>query len=66
MNFKLTSFGKPNARGSLVYILEVTSCVSNTKASSEYIVFKGASIHQKDLYISTPENNINNIHSDKC
>jgi len=26
MNFKLTSFGKPNARGSLFYTLEVTSC----------------------------------------
>jgi hypothetical protein len=27
MNLKLTSFEKPNARGSLVYTLEVTSCV---------------------------------------
>jgi len=49
----------------LVYTLEVKSCVGSTKASSEYIVFKGASIHQKDLYISTPGNNINNINSDK-
>jgi len=51
---KLMSFEKPNARGSLVYTLEVTRCVGSTKASSEYIVFKGASIYQKDLYISTP------------
>ena len=43
----------------------MTSCVGNTKASSEYIVFKGASIYQTDLYISTPGNNINNINSDK-
>ena len=49
MNLKLTSFGKPNARRSLVYTLEVTSCVGNTKASSEYIVFKGASIHKKKI-----------------
>ena len=45
--------------------MEVTSCVGNTKASSEYIVFKGASIYQTDLYISTPGNNVNNIKSDK-
>ena len=64
MNFKLASFGKPNER-SLVYTLEVTSCVGNTKASSEYIVFKVASIYQTDLYISTPGNNINNINGDK-
>ena len=62
---KLSSFEKPNKRESLVYTLEVTSCVGNTKASSENIVFKGASIYQKDLYISTPGNNINNINSDE-
>jgi len=65
MNYNLTSFGKPNARKSLFYTLEVTSCVNDTKASSEYIVFKGASIHQTDLYVSTLGNNINNINSDK-
>ena len=64
MNFKLTSFGKPNEK-SRFYTLEVKSCVSYTTASSEYIVFKGASIHQTDLYISTLENNINNNNSDK-
>ena len=62
---KLASFEKPKARGSLVYTLEVTSCVGNTTASSEYTVFKGASIYQTDLYFSTPGNNINNINSDK-
>jgi len=40
MNFKLTSFGKPNARRSLFYTLEVTSRVRDTKASSEYIFSK--------------------------
>ena len=62
---KLTSFEIPNARRSLVQTLVVTSCVGNTKASSESIVFKGASIYQKDLYISTPGNNTNNINSDE-
>jgi len=65
MNLKLASFEKPNARESLVYTLEVTSCVGNIKASTEYIVFKGASIYQTFLYISTPGNNRNNINSDK-
>ena len=44
----------------------VTSCVGSTIASSEYIVFKGASIHEKSVYMSTPGININNIQSDKC
>ena len=65
MNFKLTSFEKPDARETLVHTLEVTSYVGSTKGSSEYVVFKGATIHQTDLYISTPGNNINNINSDK-
>ena len=64
MNPKLTSFGKRNARRNLVYTLEVKSCVRDNKASSEYVVLKGASIRQTDLYISTPGNNINNINSD--
>ena len=49
---KLISFEKPNAR-SLVHTLVVTSCVGSTKASSEYIVFKGASIHEKSVYVNT-------------
>ena len=61
---KLMSFGKLNER-SLVHTLVVTSCVGSTKASSEYTVFKGASIYKTDLYISTPGNNINNINRDK-
>ena len=65
MNLKLTSFGKPNARGSLVYTLEVTSCVHVPKLAVN-TCFKGASIHHKDLYMSTSGNNINNINSDKC
>jgi len=65
MNLQLTNSEKPNARKSLFYTLEVTSCVRNTKASSEYIIFKGASIYTTDLYISTSGNNINNINSDK-
>ena len=64
MNLKLTSFEKPNAKGSLVHTLVVTSCVGSTKGSSEYIVLKGAS-YMKNLYMSTPGNNINNVNSDK-
>ena len=37
MNFKLTRF-RNLTQGSLVYTLEVSSFVGNTKASSEYIV----------------------------
>jgi len=43
----------------------VTSCVGSTKASSEYIVSR-AHPYMKNLYMSTPGVNINNIHSDKC
>ena len=50
---KLTSFEKPNERGVLAHTLVVTSCVGSTKASSEYIVFKGASIHKKFVYVNT-------------
>ena len=37
MNLKLYEFWKPNAIKSLLYTLEVTSCVHDTKASSAYI-----------------------------
>jgi len=48
-----------------LYLGSYKSC-RRTKASSEYIFFKGASIHHTDLYMSTSVNNINNINSDKC
>jgi len=37
--------------------------VRDTKASSEYIFFKGASIHHTDLCMSTSGNNINETNS---
>jgi len=45
MDLELYEFWKPNASEEVFfYTLEVTSCVRDTKASSEYIL-KGASIH---------------------
>jgi hypothetical protein len=44
MDLELYEFENLMQARSLFYTLEVTSCVRDTKASSEYI-FKGASIH---------------------
>jgi len=53
MNLKLTSFENLSANKSLFYTLEMTSCVRDTEASSEYIF-------QRPIHTSNTSVNSNN------
>jgi len=53
MNFEAYEFWKPNARKSLFYTLEVTSCARDTEASSAYIF-------QRRIHTSNTSVNSNN------
>jgi len=55
MDLELYEFEDLTQASSLLYTLDVTSCVRDTKASGEYI-FKGASIHP---YIHTSNTSVN-------
>jgi len=49
MNLELGSFENRLQEKCLLYTLVVTGCARDTEASSEYIFFKGASIHPTHL-----------------
>ena len=51
MNLKSTSFGKSNARKGRSYTLDVTNCVRDTKASSEYTFFFQRRIHTSNTSV---------------
>jgi len=49
-------FWKPNANKSLIYTLEVTSCVRDAEASSEYIFQRR--IHTSDTSVNSNNHEI--------